>query len=116
MNSMIAFCGLNCGECEAYLATKANDQAAKDRIAAKWQKEFNAPGMTADSVTCDGCTVLDGHPGSYCRVCEIRACGIDRKLPNCAHCDDYDTCEKLAGFLSSVPAARTTLGTIRRAL
>lgn len=116
MNQMIAVCGLNCAECEAYLATQANDEAAKERVASKWQKEFHAPGITAAYVTCDGCLAFDRRLGGHCTECEIRACGVERKLPNCAHCPDYATCEKLAGFLNFVPAARSTLDEIRRTL
>ncbi len=116
MNRMIAVCGLNCAECEAYLATQANDEAAKERVAAKWQVEFNAPGINPAYVTCDGCLAFDGRLGGHCTECEIRACGVARKLPNCAHCPDYGTCEKLAGLLNFVPAARATLDEIRRAL
>jgi hypothetical protein len=116
MNPMIAVCGLDCAKCEGYLATQANDEAAKERVAAKWQKEFNAPGITAAYVTCDGCLAFEGRLGGHCGECEIRACGVARNLPNCAHCPDYATCEKLAGFLKFVPDARVTLDEIRRGL
>ena len=46
MNRMIAICGLNCAECEGYLATQANDEEAKERVAAQWRQMFNAPGLT----------------------------------------------------------------------
>lgn len=116
MAQMIAVCGLTCTECEAYLATQANDEAAKERIAVKWREQFNAPGITAAYVTCDGCLAFDGRLGGHCAECNIRACGVERGLPNCAHCAEFDTCEKLAGFVSFVPQARTVLEEIRRGL
>ena len=116
MNQMIAFCGLDCARCEAYLATQANDEAAKGRIAAKWRQEYNAPEITVADVTCDGCTASNGRLGGYCPHCEIRACGVTRGLANCAHCADYSACEKLDGFFKMAPDARVTLEGIRRAL
>jgi len=116
MNPMIAFCGLNCTACESYLATQANDEAAKERIAAKWRQEFNAPEITAAHVTCDGCLAFDGRLGGYCPQCPIRACGVARQVANCAFCGDYATCDKLAGFFAQAPAAKTTLDEIRQAV
>ena len=116
MNPMIAFCGLDCAACEAYIATQANDQAAKERIAAKWRQEFSAPEITAADATCDGCLAFNGRLGGYCPQCPIRACGVALKVTNCAHCADYVTCDKLAGFLSTVPSAKVRLDEIRRTL
>ncbi len=116
MAQMIAVCGLNCAECEAYRATQANDEAAKERIAAKWREQFNAPGITAAFVTCDGCLAFGGRQGGHCAECNIRACGVERGLPNCAHCAEFGTCEKLAGFFQFVPQAKTTLEELRRGL
>ena len=116
MNPIIAFCGLNCSACEAYLATQANDRDAQERLVAKWKVEFNAPDMTIESVTCDGCLAFNGRLGGYCLQCPIRACGVERKVANCAYCADYGACEKLAGFFAQAPAAKTTLDEIRRTL
>jgi len=115
MNRMIAICGLDCAECEGYLATQANDEEAKERVAAKWRQMFNAPGLTVASVTCDGCTTA-GRKGGHCGECEIRACGMAQGVANCASCPDFDTCAKLAGFFKFVPQAQTTLLEIRRGL
>ncbi len=114
MSVKIAFCGLDCPNCDAYLATQANDEAAKERVAAKWQRDFNNPGITAAYVTCDGCTNLQGRPGGHCLECDIRACGIEHKVANCAHCGEYDGCEKLVRFFGFVHGAKANLEEIRR--
>ncbi len=116
MDALIAFCGLNCAACEAYLATQANDEAAKERVAVKWRQEHNHPAITAAYVTCDGCTTLDGREGGHCLECDIRACGIEHQVANCAHCAGYSTCEKLARFFGFVPDAKARLDEIRRTL
>ncbi len=116
MDQLIAVCGLNCSQCEAYLATQANDEAARERVAIKWQQLYNAPGLTAAYVTCDGCVAFGGRQGGHCAECEIRACGSVHQIPNCAHCREFDTCQKLAGFLNFVPEARNVLQSIRSTL
>lgn len=116
MTPMIAFCGLDCSKCEAYLATQANDEAEKERIAAQWRQQFSAPSITAAYVTCDGCTDLQGHAGGHCLECDIRACALERGVANCAHCTGYEGCDRLARFLGEVPAAKATLDEIRRGL
>jgi hypothetical protein len=113
MERMIAVCGLDCGTCEARLATEANDEEAKQRVAAKWRVEYSNPSVDVAYVTCDGCLSVEGHLGGHCYECDIRACGVARGLPNCAHCEDYDSCEKLARFVTVAPFVRATLDEIR---
>lgn len=113
MDKIIAYCGLNCSECPAYLATQADDLAALERVAAEWRVAFNAPEITAAGIACDGClTSIGGRLSGYCSMCEIRACAIERNVVNCAYCADYG-CEKLTGFLAHAPAAQATLEQLR---
>jgi len=116
MNKMIAYCGLTCTNCPAYLATQANDQAALERVAAQWREQFNAPEITADTILCDGCLNTSGHLSGYCSICQVRACASKREVVNCAHCTDYDGCKTLADFLVHAPEAKTTLEAIRATL
>jgi hypothetical protein len=112
MDKIIAYCGLVCSDCSAYVATQANDQEALERVAAQWREEYNAPGITVESVICDGC-LAGGRKCSHCAECEIRACGVERGVANCAHCADY-ACEKLEKFFGFVPDARAVLDEIRQ--
>ena len=115
MDKIIAYCGLVCSDCLAYVATQANDQAALEKVAAQWRQEFNAPNITVESIICDGC--LDsGRKCSHCAECQIRACGVERGVANCAHCANYNTCDKLQGFFGFAPQARATLDAIRAQL
>src|SRR5512136_2610045 len=97
MDKIIAYCGLVCSDCPAYIATQANDQAELEKIVAKWRVQYNAPDMPVTAAICDGCLGSDGRRGGYCGQCEIRACGVGRGVVNCAHCTDY-ACEKLVKF------------------
>jgi len=113
-NKMIAYCGLVCTGCPAYIATQADDRAALEQVAAQWREEFNAPDITVESVICDGCLV-GGRKCAHCSDCEIRACGMERGVANCAHCADY-ACEKLEGFFGFAPDARAVLDEVRQSL
>ena len=68
-----------------------------------------------EDINCDGCVVADGRHIAYCGMCEIRKCGMEREVENCAHCADY-ACEKLSAFLDQVPAARDKLDGVRENL
>jgi hypothetical protein len=115
MDKIIAYCGLVCTDCPAYIATQADERAALERVAAQWREEYNAPDLTVESVICDGCLTEEGRKCSHCAECEIRACGVMRGLVNCAHCADY-ACEKLEGFFGFVPDARAVLDEVRHSL
>jgi hypothetical protein len=113
MDRMIAYCGLICTECPAYVATQADDRAALERVAAQWREDYNAPNITAESVVCDGCLSVDGRHCSHCFECDIRACGVGRGVANCGTCADY-ACEKIERFFGFVPDARAVLDEVRR--
>jgi len=112
MDRIVAYCGLVCTDCPAYVATQADDRAALERVAAQWREEYNAPGITVESVICDGCLGSTGRHWAHCFECDIRACGMARGVVNCAYCPDY-ACEKMERFFGFVPEARTVLDEIR---
>ena len=115
METMIAYCGLVCTNCEAYLATQANDRLALERLAARARTEYGMLTATAENGQCDGCLSTSDRKCGYCAECAIRACGVARGAANCAHCPDY-ACEKLIGFFGMAPQARVTLDGLRGGL
>ncbi len=112
MSQRVAYCGLVCSDCSAYLATQANDPVALERVAAQWREEYHAPGITAASVRCDGCQGTVGFKGSHCCECEIRACGVARGVETCAACESYP-CSQLERFWGFAPDARAVLDGLR---
>jgi hypothetical protein len=111
MSEMIAYCGLDCGKCDAFLATQANDLERMKRIAERWTRELKTDFTTQD-ILCDGCR--SQRISGWCqRICLIRPCAKQRSLETCAYCDDYQ-CEKLERFLSDEPAARKYLEETRK--
>ena len=97
MDPIVACCGLVCSGCSAYIATQADDAAALERVAAQWREEYNAPDITIESVICDGCVAASHRHCGHWHECNIRICGAERSVANCAHCDDY-ACGKLEGL------------------
>jgi len=114
MEKMIAYCGLVCTECPAYIATEANDRKRLEELAVEWSKEFKTE-LTADGCMCDGCLTTTGHKIGYCAQCKVRACAIDKHLSNCAHCGDY-ACDTLTEFFGVATEAKKTLEQIRQTL
>jgi len=103
LGEMIAYCGLACHECGAFLATRNNDNDKRAEVAKLWSKMFNADIKPGD-INCDGCLSKGGRLFTHCKVCEIRKCGGEKGVTNCAYCDDY-ACDKLGDTRLSPPAS-----------
>jgi len=112
MDKMIAYCGIVCTECPAFIATQENDDAKRKEVAEAWSKQYKMP-VKAKDINCDGCKTEGKRLIGYCNICEIRKCGKQKLVENCAHCDEYG-CEKLTGFIAMVPHAKETLEGIRK--
>ncbi|TKJ47939.1 hypothetical protein CEE34_01120 [Candidatus Aerophobetes bacterium Ae_b3a] len=112
MDKMIAFCGIVCTECEAFLATQKDDDNERRKVAELWCKEFKAE-IKPEDINCDGCLSENGRLFDHCKVCEIRQCAQEKDIKNCAYCDDY-ACEKLNKFFDEASEAKITLEEIRK--
>jgi len=97
MGKLIAMCGLVCDECIAFIATKKNDDEMRTKVVEAWSTE-NEP-LRLEDVDCDGCTA-GKKLHSFCRVCDVRKCGLERKVKNCAYCNVF-SCEKLEQLWNS---------------
>ena len=107
MEKIIAYCGINCADCGAFLALKNNDQALREKTAAEWSTAHNfsfTPGMI-NCTSCKGGGVQVG----YCSQCEIRICGSKKGVENCGACDDFRTCATIDDFLAQAPLAKDNL-------
>lgn len=105
---IVAYCGIVCSDCAAYTATQAGDEEALKQVVKQWKAEYDVLDLTVSMVLCDGCLTGEGRRCYHCADCEIRACGIERGVVNCAHCPDY-ACERLTKFFGFVPDARAVL-------
>lgn len=114
MEKKIGFCGIVCTECKAYLATQHNSNAERKKVAQEWSKQYHKE-FKPEEINCDGCTSDGKRHIGYCQICEIRTCGRQKNINNCASCNEYP-CEKLTQFFTMAPDAKQTLDALRNAV
>lgn len=111
MSEMIAYCGLDCSKCDAFIATQAGNIAQKEKIAERWSRELNME-FTSEDITCDGCK--SERLSRWCQnVCKVRPCAVGNGVSTCANCNAY-ACENLNEILSDEPEAKAVLDEIRK--
>ena len=94
-NNMIAFCGLNCAKCDAFIATKNNDNTLREKTAKLWS-ELNQIEILPEQINCEGCR-CDGKKTVFCdKLCQIRQCAMKKGFETCGNCSELDTCSKVA--------------------
>jgi hypothetical protein len=101
MEKMIAYCGLECHRCDTFLATKNNDGEKRAAVIQRWFK-YTSELIKPEDVNCDGCFSNNGKLFPYCQTCDIKTCGMEKNVVNCAYCPEYP-CEKLEQFFHVVP-------------
>ncbi|MBN1533819.1 MAG: DUF3795 domain-containing protein [Spirochaetes bacterium] len=109
---MISYCGLTCSGCPAFIATANDDDDAREKIAREWSAQYHSD-IKPQDIHCRGCLNEEGRIFGYCAICEIRKCGRERRVANCASCGDYP-CGKLGEFFTHAPQARETLESLRK--
>ena len=108
---LIALCGLNCSECEAYIATQANDIETLTRLSDQANHQYNLS-LTWEDSQCDGCITIGGRLIGYCSQCSVRQCAAEHEVVNCAYCPEYG-CATITQFFEMAPEAKTNLDFIR---
>jgi hypothetical protein len=114
MDKIIAYCGIICSDCPTFIATKMNNDAERKRVAELWTKEYGQA-FKPEDINCDGCLTKGTPVINYTKICEIRKCGQQRNVKNCAYCDDYK-CEKISKLHAQAPTAKEALDQTRRNL
>ena len=91
MRKMLAYCGLDCENCDAHLATVNDDQALREHI------------------NCQGCRA-DGVKTVFCdRLCGIRQCALKKGVTTCGDCPDIEKCQTVGVIISNNPEALKNL-------
>jgi len=110
MDRYIAYCGLDCGACEARIATARQDEALKRKVAREWS-ELNGVEIGPEMIDCVGCRI-DGPKTPYCAsLCPIRRCALGRGVETCVDCAEMDTCAHLAAITrGNIDALRNLKG------
>ena len=82
--SLVAPCGIFCGDCGAYKAK--DDSAIMEAIIAR--------GFKRESLPCSGCRPLEGKCPFIGTTCETYACATEHDVDFCFQCPDFP-CAKL---------------------
>lgn len=94
MDKYIAFCGLDCRKCAAYIATKNDDDKLRAEVAKEWSK-LNKVEILPSMINCEGCRI-DGKKTPFCSsMCGIRICACVKKMETCGSCNELFSCEKI---------------------
>ena len=108
MKDMIAYCGLDCEKCDAYLATINDDQKPREKTAKLWAQLNNAP-ILPEHINCEGCRV-DGIKTVYCdKFRGIRQCALKKGVTTCGSCPELETCQTVGMIISNNPSALKNL-------
>lgn len=108
MRDMIAYCGLDCEQCDAYLATVHDDQTLREKTAKVWAG-LNGTPILPEHINCEGCRV-DGIKTVYCdSLCAIRRCALKKEVATCGCCPDLEKCQTVGVILSNDPSALKNL-------
>lgn len=94
MKELIAYCGLDCKDCDARKATLSNDNQLREKTAELWS-QLNGVEITAEMINCTGCR-QEGVKTPFCNeMCPIRKCAMQKKLNICGDCAEMEHCETL---------------------
>ena len=108
MKRLIAICGLDCEKCDAYIATKNDDQTLRENTAKLWSELNQAP-ILPEHINCEGCR-MNGAKTFFCSsLCEIRRCAVAKGLETCGECSGKNTCPTVGTIWHNNPLAKENL-------
>lgn len=109
MKQLIACCGIDCENCDARMATIANDNELREKTAQKWSVMNNTSEITAATINCMGCRA-NGVKFAYCSdYCEIRKCVKEKGFDTCGDCKELDNCQIVGSIFKHNPSAKENL-------
>lgn len=103
----IAYCGIDCSQCQIYQASVEDDLEKKKEIKKSWSTD-KFP-LTMDSVECFGCK--GDEIVKFSAKCNIRICAISKTLASCAFCPEFP-CQMIHKVFKNNPDAYERLKTL----
>ena len=108
MRPNIAYCGLDCEQCDAYIATLHDDQALREKTAKLWAELNHAP-ILPEHIHCQGCRA-DGTKTVFCeQLCAVRRCARQKGVDTCGNCPEMETCPTVGAIFTNNPQAKENL-------
>lgn len=98
-------CGLYCGVCSIYYATRDNNQKFMEKLLKFYQSSL--PGlenMTAADLACEGCH--SDNRTFFCETCAVKDCNRKKGYAGCHECDDFP-CQLIEDF--SIPVGKKVI-------
>lgn len=111
MSGMIAYCGLVCSSCPQFLATKIDNDVAREKTAAFLAKKFGL-NLKPEDINCDGCLAVGGRLLDFCMTCEIKKCCSKKGLENCTVCNEQP-CKELVKLHEFSPGAKAAFDSLK---
>ena len=103
MKGYIGYCGLDCENCDARIATVNDDDVLREKTAKLWS-ELNQTQITKEMINCTGCRI-DGVKTPFCdQICQIRKCAMKKGYETCGECGEMEGCELLKVMTKNDPA------------
>ena len=76
-NEFLAHCGLYCGVCGVYYATRDNNDKFLERLLTMYQEKIpGLEGVSIEDLKCEGC--LSDRVSLFCRSCAIKSCTLEK--------------------------------------
>ena len=108
MKQLIGYCGLDCEKCDAYIATKHNDQALREKTARLWSELNNVP-ILPEHIDCEGCR-HNGKKTVFCNsLCTIRQCALEKGVATCGDCSEMEACPIVGALHAHNAGAKANL-------
>lgn len=111
MSKIVAYCGLICNDCPAFIATENNDLEQKVKLSQEWSSPNYK--VSPEDVNCTGCHADSKMVFKFCNECEIRICGVKKEIKNCGYCSEYP-CSRLDIPFENTPENKDRLDQIRK--
>ena len=103
---LIGYCGLDCEQCDARIATINNDNALREKTAKLWCEMNNTDVIKPEHINCLGCRA-EGVKTYFCScICEVRKGSVEKGFETCAECSSKADCQILAPFMTNEVARR----------
>jgi hypothetical protein len=84
---LLAPCGIDCLQCDAYIATQTDNSELRQKLADDYLKNFNIT-IPLEALNCDACN-QDGRHIGFCDKCAIRSCARGKGITTCAECEEF---------------------------
>ncbi len=95
-SKFLAHCGLYCGVCGVYYATRDNNTKFLERLLSMYQEKIpGLEGISIEDLKCEGCR--SERVGLFCGACAIKACNQEHGYDGCHQCDQFP-CEHIDKF------------------